>query len=298
MNYSDFVYTIEAMVKERVGENVKVEIHKNLKNNGKERIGLVIKEAEINIAPAIYLEEFYDRWSITDDLEGIICEILSIQKEVKLEKSFDSNFLKDYQLVKEKLAFKVVHYEKNKDLLRDVPHIKFLDLAIVFYVLVDENEKGIATMVVKNSHKNNWKVELSELYDDAIKNAEVMLPSDFQPMTSIISELLVEEQDIEKEKEKEKEEAMFVLSNRNRNLGAACILYEGVLEKIAKYLREDYYVIPSSIHEVIIVPFSKSPEKAELEEMIREINETQLEEEEVLSNYAYFYSVREQRLLY
>ncbi len=294
MNYSEFVCAIEERVRERVGDSTRVEIHKNTKNNGRKRVGLVIKEEGINIAPAIYLEEFYDKWTLADNLEGIVDEIMSIQNEVKLEQSFDSDFLKNYELVKEKLAFKVVHYEKNQNLLNELPHVKFLDLAIVFYVLVDENEKGIATMVVRNSHKNSWKVELSELYDDALKNAEVMLPSDFQPMTSVISELLVEE----KEGKSKNDESMFVLSNRNRNLGAACILYEGVLETIAKFLSEDYYVIPSSIHEVIIVPFSKSPKKEELEEMIREINETQLEEEEVLSDYAYFYSTREQRLLY
>ena len=62
-------------------------------------------------------------------------------------------------------------------------------------------------------------------------------------------------------------------------------------------LGENYYILPSSIHEVIVVPESKSPVKQDLEEMVREINETQVEEEEILSYRAYYFSRKENRLI-
>ena len=91
---------------------------------------------------------------------------------------------------------------------------------------------------------------------------------------------------------------MYVLSNNQRNYGAVSILYEGLLKDIGERLQEDYYVLPSSVHEVIIVPESNSPGQEELEHMIVEINETQVEPEEVLSDRAYYYSRKEARLLY
>jgi len=90
---------------------------------------------------------------------------------------------------------------------------------------------------------------------------------------------------------------MFVLSNNLRHFGAACILYNRVLEDIGNQLNEDFYILPSSIHEVIILPISFKPESIELNEMIKEINKTQVSEEEVLSDHAYYYSRKEYRLL-
>ena len=94
----------------------------------------------------------------------------------------------------------------------------------------------------------------------------------------------------------EEEESLYVLSNKLRSFGAASMLYEGILEKVGQKLGENYYILPSSIHEVIVVPESKSPVKQDLEEMVREINETQVEEEEVLSDRVYYFSRKENRL--
>ena len=90
---------------------------------------------------------------------------------------------------------------------------------------------------------------------------------------------------------------MYVLSNTIRNFGAAAIMYDRRLEHIGEYLREDYYVLPSSVHEVIIIPKSKAPGKRELIEMVSDINATQVEEEDVLSDNAYYYDRRLKKLL-
>lgn len=83
---------------------------------------------------------------------------------------------------------------------------------------------------------------------------------------------------------------MFVLTNSLRSLGAACILYENVLFHIGNFLKENYYILPSSIHEVIIIPESQCPDEDTLNSMILEINETQVEIEDVLSDHVYYYN--------
>ena len=83
---------------------------------------------------------------------------------------------------------------------------------------------------------------------------------------------------------------MYVLSNTQKSLGAACILYDGVLKSCAARLGEAYYVLPSSIHEVIMVPVSAVGDEQELSAMVRDINRTQVRDTEILSDNIYLYS--------
>ena len=89
---------------------------------------------------------------------------------------------------------------------------------------------------------------------------------------------------------------MFVLTNSFRSLGAACILYDELLTQLGNFLKENYYILPSSIHEVIIIPESQAPNKDTLNEMVQEVNETQVEPEDVLSDHVYFYNCEKKEL--
>lgn len=137
-----------------------------------------------------------------------------------------------------------------------------------------------------------WGLTEAQLFDEAKKNTPILLPYQFCPMRKLLREICPYAVD----EGEEEEESLYVLSNKLRSFGAASMLYEGILEKVGQKLGENYYILPSSIHEVIVVPESKSPVKQDLEEMVREINETQVEEEEVLSDRVYYFSRKENRL--
>ena len=83
---------------------------------------------------------------------------------------------------------------------------------------------------------------------------------------------------------------MYVLTNRKRCNGAACVLYEQVLENFAKKINDNLYILPSSVHEVIMIPASFAGKASQLREMVEEINATQVEDEEVLSDSVYFFN--------
>ena len=82
---------------------------------------------------------------------------------------------------------------------------------------------------------------------------------------------------------------MYIMTNRQEVNGASVLLYDDVLQTFALKKKTDFYIMPSSIHEVILIPKSKSPDLKDLNEMINEVNETQVQEEEVLSDHAYYY---------
>lgn len=292
MTYIEFADAVEKMMNKKMKGGVRASLYTAMKNNGKERTGILIEMPGINISPTIYLEEYYESYVAGRKIEQIVDDIKQLYEEIKQEKPWDCESFRDYEGVRNRIVFKVINTAKNRKFLRTVPHLAFLDLSIVFYVLVDVSEEGTAAMVVNRSHADTWKVQAETLWEDAMKNVKNLLPAEFVTMNHALKSLLgdveYEEGDLLLEKKKDYDQ-MYVLSNKFRNYGAACIAYPNVLEMIGQILKKDYYILPSSVHEVIIVPYSEIYVCSKLDEMVREINSTQVEEEDVLSNHVYLY---------
>lgn len=285
MNYQQFVAATKEKVALSLGDGMHLHVHTTLKNNGRERTGLTISDNSVNIFPTIYLEEFYQQYQSGYSLDEITESIIHVYHEVKFEHMWDVNAIKDFSLIKSKITFKLIHAKKNEILLQSLPHVPYMDLAIVFYVLFDVDDTGIATIPINNDLAALWDTNSDELYHIAKANTPKLLTASLKPMRVVIEELLGNEC----ENVVLKEDIMFVLTNQLRNFGAACLLYDGILQQIAGKLGENYYILPSSIHEMIIVPESKSPDRRELLEMITEINETHVGPEEILSDNVYYY---------
>ncbi len=293
MNYQQFVSAVEVKIKQQLGSNISVCVHTTLKNNGRQRIGITVSEQGINISPTIYLEEYYEEFLKNTPLEDIAKNILELYKELKYEHSWDIAPLQSYHSVKDRIFHKLIHASENEAYLQTVPHVLYLDFAIVFGILYEMTETGTATIPITNTLLNLWGVTTETISEQAHQNTPHLMPFDFKPMRTVINELLGNDSF----SDYAEEDCMYILTNQSQNFGAACILYPDVLSNIARKLKENYYVLPSSIHEVIIVPESQSPCRTDLDCMIRDINETQVSPEEVLSNRAYYFSQQENRLL-
>ena len=294
MNYQQFIEEVERRVKEKIkgNETITVYIHTAVKNNGKERKGITVSEKGIHISPTIYLEEYFQQFQEGKPIEKIVEKILQLYEEVKCSHPCEESLLQNYEELKGKFACKLIHRGKNEKLLNDIPYVPWMDLAIVVFVLLEVSPYGTATVLVRKEHLDIWGLTEAQLFDEAKKNTPILLPYQFCPMRKLLREICPYAVD----EGEEEEESLYVLSNKLRSFGAASMLYEGILEKVGQKLGENYYILPSSIHEVIVVPESKSPVKQDLEEMVREINETQVEEEEVLSDRVYYFSRKENRL--
>ena len=286
MTYCQFIAAVKEEVECNVDGNVKIDVHIALKNNDKERRGLVFQEEGINISPTIYLEEAYRDFRQGKELHKIVREILDVYESARFSKRWEVGNLREFDKMRKNVLCKLVNREKNREFLKDTPYIPFFDLAIVCYVLVELSERGIATMPVKSSQLKMWKIGEMELFQTARENVQKQFPAELRRMKDVMAEMLgMDAPD-------EEGDSMYVLSNETRNFGAVCIAYDHILDLIGSALKESYYIIPSSVHEMIIVPESKAPRREEIEEMVTEINETQVEEEEVLSNRVYFYNIQ------
>ena len=267
MDYSDFVEAMREEVEKLIDEEMRVDVHSATKNNGTEREGLVIIRTGINISPTIYLEEFYDQYLDGNEIPDLAQSVLRLYEKIKVEHPFPCENILNYEMIKDRIAYKLINKEWNSELLRQIPYVDYLDLAIVFYLMLDNSEFGNATILLRNEHIQGWHVSAEELFATASENTEKIFPPALDRMTDF----------------------MYVLSNKSRTLGAAAVLYEGIFDKICEVVGERYFVLPSSIHELIIIPEDYGIDREHLEMMVREINETEVDREERLSNRVYYY---------
>ncbi len=293
MEYLNFTSVLTEQINNRLDKATSVMLHTALKNNGKERIGLTISHPGTNVFPTIYLEEFYNQYLSGRTISDIADNILSIYREIKFDTDWNVDEIQNFNTAKPLIAYKLIHLKKNESLLKSIPFVPFLDFAIVFYLLLENTERGTGCILITNEIQKSWEVDITDLYLAASLNTPGLLSAELKPMRAFIHELMhLPYQDSD-----ETESRMYVLSNHLRYFGAACILYNHVLEDIGNMLNEDFYVLPSSIHETIILPCKFSPGAATLNNMVVEINQTQVSDEEILSDHVYYYSREKGKLL-
>lgn len=239
MTYFQFIHAVETKVKKEVEEEKTVSIHTNVKNNGVRRSGIMISEKGINISPTIYLEEYFHQFRMGYPLEQIAKDIVGLYEKIRFQNSWeDGEKVKDYEFVKDKIIYRLIGREENQELLKEIPYKSYLDLAIIYYVLLEVDEYGMASMMVRAEHMDMWKVTEEDLYYRASKNTQELLPYEFAPMRTVIEELLglgMEEGPAEK---------MYILSNEMRSYGAAALIYPDCLRKIAGVVGEKFFCDP------------------------------------------------------
>ena len=292
MEYREFLENVRKEVESRYDSNVSVTLNHVMKNNGTELDGITIMEKDKNIAPTIYINSFYDRYREGVSLKAVVSEIIRIYNQNKNSININADYFENYENVRKTIVYKLVNYQKNKKLLEDVPYKRVLDLAVVFYCLIEQRKGVSATALIHNEHLRIWNVTEDEIYNDALKNTPVLLAGSIVPMSKILSEIAgtAPVDNDEKVCEYTGEDILYVLTNSSRVNGAACILYDNLLKKFANDVHSDLYILPSSVHEVIIVPKKNAFDKSELADMVREVNEQGVLQDEILSDNVYEYN--------
>ncbi len=305
MEFTNFKALVRDEVAKRTGEQYVVRINEVMKNNGVVLSGITMMQDDSNISPTIYLNDFYQAYeSGRTTLKNIIEEVVATYERNKVNRSVDMRFFMDYESVKHRIIFKLIHAERNEALLEDVPHIRFLDLAIVFQCLVSEEAFGNATILIHRAHARVWDKTEEDLYKQALVNTPKLQRYDIKNMRDILCEIMLREYEGEDEafdreaclQELPDSVPMYVLSNRARVQGASCMLYPELLKDFAQAIRNDFYILPSSVHEVILLPAQGNEDSEALKNMVREVNETQVEREEVLSDSVYYFDRKNSEL--
>lgn len=289
IHINEFIQNVAKLVENRTGTKPKV--HDVIKNNGVRLSVISIPRDDVNITPTIYLQDFYEEYLEGKCMDEIIDEILKLDELYKMEKDFDVKKFLDFKTAKGQIVYKVINYEKNAELLKEVPHQRILDLAKIYVFLVNE-ESMHATITIHNAQLRLWGITEEELFSVAEKNTPELFPEEFETIENVIMSMGGYEVDI---RGFANQVPMFVLTNKKKVNGAASIFYSNVLERIANEKGYDLFVLPSSLHETVIIPY-KASDLEDIKKIVKEINDTQVELEDRLSDSVYVYR-REKKAL-
>lgn len=260
----------------------KVYVEEVRKNNGIKLTGLIIATKDETVYPNIYLEGYYKLLEGGKELSEIMQIISDDYKAAKDNLSINSISV-DIEHLKQNIFIKVINYEKNKEQLNNCPYIRFHDLAISFRYLVDLSETGISSALLRNSDKERLNISTEELYKNALENTKRLFP----PVIERLGTMLADK--FEDDSLNCQENNLYILTNNQGINGASYIVYEDIISDFAKTHDTDLFILPSSIHEILLLPVEDSMDKEELVEMVKEINSYAVPDLDYLSDNVYFY---------
>ena len=306
MTLEIFGQEMKDRIQKKMGNGYEIDLDWFWENNGRKNGKVTIRRAGTNICPAARLDRHFEMLeeSVSEmDLEKAAEEIIrECSRPIPMKESVTEMGLRitDYEFCKDRLLFKLVNTDWNQELLKENSHVPFLDLSVLFYLMVGEEEGMSATLLVSENLRKIWGVTAEELYLQALQNTPEKMPPVFVEMNAwTFTRMMLEPESLPEMPEATKMErnTLYCLTNRSGKYGAAAIQYPGVLKECAEKCGMDMVVFPSSVHEILLMPLGEGDSLDDFTEWVREINQSKLEEDEVLSDHVYRYDYKTGRLL-
>lgn len=294
MDYEIFKGVMKDKILDYLPENYKngrVEIHEVQKVNECMDALTVFPEGESRIAPNIYLSVMYEDYKQHENIEKSLQDAAKVV-EVAMKENKVSNIDVDKEFTPDKVYMVLVNKEQNREMLAKVPHRDFQDLAVIYRWLVDKSTDGIMSTIITDGIAERIGMTEEQLFMHSVENTKELFPPKIQTMDEVIMEMM----DMGREfaeamglmADRDPKETMWVLTNERGLNGAVSMLYEENLQKIANRVGTDMYILPSSTHETILVSVEMGDAQS-LAEMVNEINMSQVELKDRLSNNVYHY---------
>ena len=323
--YGLFLDAVEQQVRKLVGKDFGVSRGSALKNNSVRLDTMVIRQKDETVVPNIFLNNYFNEYNDGRTILSIAREVVRLyfdnRNRIDVETIGDCSF----ERLHDRIYYKLVNAERNSRLLEELPNIPAGDLRLIFSCLIEHGNEGIASIRIDNSLAGRWNVDARKLLEQAMQNTMRLFPPRlFELKASNLDLILksrISDDGIEDLLERsvtdngrwftDHEPKLFVLTNKEGVDGASCIMYPGLKEKIYRRLGCPYFIIPSSVHEVLILPDPGSTGTADerlltgagadengnaygfdeesLRQMVLEVNRTIVPEMDILSDGVYHF---------
>lgn len=284
MQFEEFMAEVKKQAEMKY-PGVDVEVLESNKNNGVLLHGLAIRENKL-ISPTIYLEKYYEDYTNGvefDEIMEIIIDKYEKSKDVKIEAIKDQGWMLDYEKVKGKIYLETVNYEENRYFLSNVPYKKEADLALVPRICIEKAEDGIASTLVTNDMFVKYNIGKKEFIQQALDNTQKMFPVRIEALGSMLQMAFGMDMPMPEEKS-----GLYVVTNDLGTHGATALFYPDTIKKVREAMgtEEDLIMMPSSIHEVLLIIKGDNDPQA-LRELVNEVNQTAVSPMDFLSNNVY-----------
>ena len=279
-----------------------VDLQKVIKNNDMELTGIMIRDGVSNITPNIYLDGYYDKYIDGVDMENIMQAIANVRVRGERADDLNINMFKDLDLVKDKIVCKLVNEEMNTEYLKNKPYTKMEDLAVIYAIDLGGSEFGHMTTPITQKIMQDYGINKEELHKiamDNLANSQI----EFKSLRDVLVEMMFPDGISEDDPRmcmlppEEETPTLYVLSNQDNVNGASAMLDSKTMESISEQLGGDFIILPSSLHEVLITPVTDRVDRRMLEDIVRNVNSSEVAPEDRLSDNVYMYDSVEKELV-
>ncbi len=258
---------------------------------------LMVSVGDSKMSMAFRLKEIYRDVENGEDIDHAVFKMVNTIEEsitiIKTKEEDVKSFVTDYDKVKDHTYLRMI--PGDSPILKDTPHKMVQDMALVVNIHLESfsDENGRSVVVVSKPLMEMYGIDEAKLFADAEKNSLSNEPLVMTPLGDMIKHL------IETEELPSPEEAgivTYIATNKSGFQGAAVMAYPDFAEKAAETIGGSFYMLPSSVHEFILIKDDGTPKAKDLNKMIKNVNETVLEPKDFLSDQCYHYDAKTKTL--
>lgn len=276
-------------------DDAKISFQEVIKNGDQHLTGMTITRPGETVVPTIYIDQAYEQYKEGRDIDEIVGSIadIRIEHETSIDAATITSQLMDYDQIKANLQIRVCDTQDNAERLAGLVHTERSDFSATYHVLLQSNEEGQASVSVTPGLMESWGVSQEQLHQDALA-ADLTREPLFVNMGALMENMMY---GTELTNLLEHPDAgtgmdgmpMFCLTNGEKMNAAGLIMQDDMMAQISEIVGGSYYVLPSSLHELLIVPESTDMSVKELSAMVHEVNETQVAPQDKLSDAVQHY---------
>lgn len=245
-----------------------------------------------NVGVNVNMENFFEAYENGVDYDAVVDRAIRvIENGLDHQPAIDVSSLTDYSQMKDKLIMEVVSKEANEEMLANIPHVEMEDMAVVYRFVLDSSEEGRATILATNQLIETMGVTTEQLHKDAMENAPELKPAIIMGMSEMLADMGMPMEMMGMEAPTQ--EFMYVATVEDKINGAGVLAYQNFMDQAAERIGGDFFILPSSRHEILLVPDNGEADLQQLKDMVREVNATQVAPEEKLTDSVYHYDSKE-----
>lgn len=276
-------------------DTANIQIQQVTKHNDMRLTGISIQKEGETLTPNIYLDPLYRAYRGGKPLDDCVASIADMRIEHEdPQLKLNIQDIKNYEAIKGNLKMIICDPETNGEILNNLAYTNHGDFAAYYAVVIGETEDGVASSKVTKQMLDTWGIDVDQLHQDALASERAGKPALYSMEEMMEAMLFGNGKEAENLLGTEQVintayQPMFCLTNDQKLDGASLILNEDIMKQVGDFVGGDFHILPSSIHEVLILPDLGFMDAKELTNMVHEVNSTQVEPEDRLSDKVQFY---------
>lgn len=292
MSKQDFFEYVKDHVAAHLPQNLshaEVTLSEVVKQNDQQLTGLHLFDPDSRLSPVIYLDNFYERYHSGENVDSLVHEVADTMSDLfdhampPIDVDQVAETVSDYSKVKGALSIHLCDTELNAHRLQDLVHHEISDYSMTYHIQFPDMEGSVP---VRPAMLASWGITAEQLQADALaaqRESQTPVLTDLNAMMmsqlfdgSAPDNLLTSDAEIVPA-DMGVPFTMYVLTNESGYYGASALVQEDLLAQIGERFGADYYILPSSIHELILIPHTSDEISIDaLSGMVSEVNESEV----------------------